>query len=44
MTWKTKATAVGLALLASTSFAFADGELNIANLGNDTSPDVLQKF
>ncbi|TIW51244.1 MAG: extracellular solute-binding protein, partial [Mesorhizobium sp.] len=38
------ATAMGLALLASTGGAFADGELNIYNWGNYTSPDVIKKF
>ena len=38
MNWKTTATAMGLALLASTSFAFAEGELNIYNWGNYTRP------
>ena len=44
MNWKTTATAIGLALLASTSFAFAEGELNIYNWGNYTSPEVIKKF
>ena len=44
MNWKTTATAMGLALLASTSCAVADGELNIYNWGNYTSPDVIKKF
>ncbi|MER8404009.1 extracellular solute-binding protein [Mesorhizobium sp. M0185] len=44
MNWKTSATAIGLALLASTSLARADGELNIYNWGNYTSPDVIKKF
>ena len=35
---------MGLALLASTSLARADGELNIYNWGNYTSPDVIKKF
>ena len=44
MNWKTTATAMGLALLASTSLARAEGELNIYNWGNYTSPDVIKKF
>lgn len=44
MNWKTTATAMGLALLASTGLARADGELNIYNWGNYTSPDVIKKF
>ncbi|TIT61715.1 MAG: extracellular solute-binding protein [Mesorhizobium sp.] len=44
MNWKTTATAMGLALLASTGLARADGVLNIYNWGNYTSPDVIKKF
>ena len=44
MNLKTTATAMGLALLASTSFAFAEGELNIYNWGNYTSPEMIKKF
>ncbi|UVK40809.1 extracellular solute-binding protein [Mesorhizobium sp. AR10] len=44
MNWKTKATAIGLALLATTSLARADGVLNIYNWGNYTSPDAIKKF
>ncbi len=33
-----------MALLASTSLARADGELNIYNWGNYTSPDMIKKF
>ena len=44
MNWKTTATAIGLALLGTTSLARADGELNIYNWGNYTSPDVIKKF
>jgi spermidine/putrescine transport system substrate-binding protein len=32
------------ALLASTGVAFAEGELNIYNWGNYTSPDLIKKF
>jgi spermidine/putrescine transport system substrate-binding protein len=35
---------MGLALLASTGLARADGVLNIYNWGNYTSPDVIKKF
>jgi spermidine/putrescine transport system substrate-binding protein len=31
-------------LMAGTSLAFADGELNIYNWGNYTSPDMIKKF
>jgi spermidine/putrescine transport system substrate-binding protein len=44
MNWKTTAAAMGVALLATTSLAFAEGELNIYNWGNYTSPDVIKKF
>ncbi|WP_137933465.1 ABC transporter substrate-binding protein [Mesorhizobium comanense] len=44
MNWKTTATAMGLALLASTGLARAEGVLNIYNWGNYTSPDVIKKF
>ena len=44
MNWKTTATAMGLALLASTGLAFAEGELNIYNWGNYTSPEAIKKF
>lgn len=36
--------AAGAALLASTAFASAEGELNIFNWGNYTSPDLIKKF
>ncbi len=44
MNWKLTATAVGLSLLTVTSAARADGELNIYNWGNYTSPDLIKKF
>ncbi|MDH6232391.1 spermidine/putrescine transport system substrate-binding protein [Mesorhizobium soli] len=44
MNWKTTAPAIGLALLASTGLARAEGELNIYNWGNYTSPEVIKKF
>jgi spermidine/putrescine transport system substrate-binding protein len=34
----------GAALMASTALARAEGELNIYNWGNYTSPDVIKKF
>ena len=42
-----KARSIGLALaalMASATFAAADGELNIYNWGNYTSPDMIKKF
>lgn len=36
--------ALGIALLASTGLARADGELNIYNWGNYTSPELIKKF
>ncbi len=44
MNWKTTAAAIGVALLASTSLASADGELHIYNWGNYTSPEMIKKF
>ncbi|RWN67935.1 MAG: extracellular solute-binding protein [Mesorhizobium sp.] len=44
MKWKLAATALGAALLASAGIARADGELNIYNWGNYTSPDLIKKF
>ena len=44
MNWKLTAVAVGAALLASTSLASADGELQIYNWGNYTSPEMIKKF
>ena len=44
MSWKTTATAVGLALLASSGLARAEGALNIYNWGNYISPDMIKKF
>jgi spermidine/putrescine transport system substrate-binding protein len=37
-------TAMGVALLATTSLANAAGELNIYNWGNYTSPELIKKF
>ena len=44
MNWKSTATAIGFALLASTGIASAEGELNIYNWGNYTSPELIKKF
>ena len=42
MNWKTTATAVSVALMATITPALADGELNIYNWGNYTSPDMIK--
>ena len=44
MTWKLTSATLGLALLASTGLASAEGVLNIYNWGNYTSPEVIKKF
>ena len=44
MNWKLTTTAIGLAFFASTGLANADGELNIYNWGNYTSPEMIKKF
>ncbi|RVA10058.1 putrescine/spermidine ABC transporter substrate-binding protein, partial [Mesorhizobium sp. M7D.F.Ca.US.004.03.1.1] len=44
MNWKLTATAIGLSLLTVTGVARAEGELNIYNWGNYTSPDLIKKF
>lgn len=44
MNLKSISTAVGLALLASTSLASAEGALNIYNWGNYISPEMIKKF
>ena len=44
MNWKSTATAIGFALLISTGIASAEGELNIYNWGNYTSPELIKKF
>ena len=44
MNWKVTTAAVALALAASTGIARADGELNIYNWGNYTSPELIKKF
>jgi spermidine/putrescine transport system substrate-binding protein len=44
MNLKTALITLTTALLASTGIAMADGELNIYNWGNYTSPDMIKKF
>src|SRR5689334_18375916 len=44
MNRKLTATAIGLSLLAATGAARADGQLNIYNWGDYTSPDLIKKF
>ena len=44
MKLKTALITLTTALLASTGIAMADGELNIYNWGNYTSPDMIKKF
>ncbi|TIM95769.1 MAG: putrescine/spermidine ABC transporter substrate-binding protein, partial [Mesorhizobium sp.] len=44
MKWKLNATAISAALFASAGLARADGELNIYNWGNYTSPELVKKF
>ncbi len=44
MKFKLTTALFGLAMIANASFAHADGELNIFNWGNYTSPDVVKKF
>jgi spermidine/putrescine transport system substrate-binding protein len=44
MKWKLTTALVGMAMLASASIARADGELNIYNWGNYTSPEMIKKF
>ena len=44
MNWKLTTAFVGMAMLASASVASADGELNIFNWGNYTSPELIKKF
>jgi spermidine/putrescine transport system substrate-binding protein len=43
MNWKLTATAIAFAI-ASVGSAHADGELNIFNWGNYTSPELIKKF
>jgi spermidine/putrescine transport system substrate-binding protein len=44
MNWKVTTAAIALALAASMGVARADGELNIYNWGNYTSPELIKKF
>jgi spermidine/putrescine transport system substrate-binding protein len=44
MNWKLTAASVGLALMASTGLASAEGALNIYNWGNYTNPELIKKF
>ena len=44
MKFKLLAAVAGLALAASASSAFADGELQIYNWGDYTNPDLIKKF
>jgi spermidine/putrescine transport system substrate-binding protein len=44
MQWKLATGAAVAALLASSTIASADGELNIFNWGNYTNPDLISKF
>jgi spermidine/putrescine transport system substrate-binding protein len=44
MKWTIAASTIGAAFLASAGIARAEGELNIFNWGNYTSPDVIKKF
>jgi spermidine/putrescine transport system substrate-binding protein len=44
MNWKLTTTLVGAAMLASAGMARAEGELNIFNWGNYTSPEMIKKF
>jgi spermidine/putrescine transport system substrate-binding protein len=44
MNWKLKAALAGMAMFASLGKAQAEGELNIYNWGNYTSPEMIKKF
>jgi len=44
MKWRLSGCVMGIALLAWASTAAAEGELNIYNWGNYTSPDLIKKF
>jgi spermidine/putrescine transport system substrate-binding protein len=44
MKWKLTAAAAAFAMLAAAGAAKADGELNIYNWGNYTSPELIKKF
>src|SRR3569623_355448 len=44
MKWKTTAATAAFALFALAGSAYADGELNIFNWGDYTSPEMIKKF
>lgn len=44
MKWKTMAATAAFGLFAFVSSAYADGELNIFNWGDYTSPEMIKKF
>jgi spermidine/putrescine transport system substrate-binding protein len=44
MKWTVTVAALSIAALAGTPAALADGQLNIFNWGNYTSPDLIKKF
>lgn len=44
MTWKLKAATAAISILALTGTAAAEGELNIYNWGDYTSPEMIKKF
>ncbi len=44
MNWKLTAALTGMALFANVATAQADGELNIYNWGDYTSPELIKKF
>jgi len=44
MKWKLMSAVFGASLLATAGSALADGELNIFNWGNYTSPELIKKF
>lgn len=44
MSWKKTALAAGVALSATAGLARAEGQLNIYNWGNYTSPELIKKF
>ncbi len=44
MTWKTTTAIATIALMATAGTAAAEGELNLYNWGNYTSPEMIEKF
>jgi len=44
MKWLLTCSVVGVALLGTAGFAQAEGELNLYNWGNYTSPELIEKF